>query len=261
MKVIISHDVDHLSFTEHSRDLFIPKYIVRAKIEWLTGKISFREMTSRIFRIFTNRFHNLPELMEFDARMGVPSTFFIGFNRGRGLVYSQEKAELWLKKIQDQGFQTGVHGNAGADPENIRRERIKYLSAGGLDTAGIRMHYLHLEEDTLINMANAGYTFDSSVYAMRPPYAVGSLQEYPVQIMDTYEIEAGKPYQKHNLEQAKESTEKRIREALNQNLPYLVIIFHDCYFSDTFSTWKAWYIWLIEYVKEQGMEFVPFRDA
>lgn len=261
MKVIITHDVDHLSFTEHFRDLFIPKYIIRAKIEWLTGKISFREMTSRIFRIFSNRFHNLPELMEFDSQLGVPSTFFIGFNRGRGLVYSQQKAVHWLKKIQQQGFHTGVHGNSGADPVNIQSERQKYRLAGGSDTAGIRMHYLHLEEDTLINMSNAGYTFDSSVYAMRPPYMVGSLRVFPVQIMDTYEIEAGRSFQKHTLAQAKESTKMRIREALALNLPYLVVIFHDCYFTDNFSTWKEWYVWLIGYLKEQGMEFVPFRDV
>ncbi len=259
MKVIISHDIDHLTFTEHWRDLFIPKYIVRAKIEWLSGKITFREMTSRILHIFSNRLHNLPELMEFDAGMGVPSTFFIGFNKGRGLVYSERKAAQWLQQIQQQGFNTGVHGNSGADFEAIQTERQKYLRAGGKKDAGIRMHYLNLQENTLINMAKAGYTYDSSVFAMRPSYTVGSLREFPVQIMDTYEIEAGRPFQKHNLAQAMESTKNRIREALDQNLPYLVIIFHDCYFSDTFSTWKAWYIWLIGYVKEQGLEFTSFE--
>lgn len=261
MKVIISHDVDHLTFAEHFRDLFIPKYILRALIECLVGKISFREMTSRIVRIFSNRLHNLPELMEFDARMGVPSTFFIGFTQGKGLMYPEAKAGYWLQRIQQQGFRTGVHGNAGADLAAIRNERRKYLKAGGSEEGGIRMHYLHLEEDTLNNLALAGYSYDSTVYGMLPPYAIGQLQEFPFQIMDTYEIEAGKSFQKHHLDQAIASTKRRIQEAISSDLPYLVVIFHDCYFSDTFSTWKAWYIWLIGYLQDQGIQCVPFRHA
>ncbi len=30
MKIIISHDVDHITVLEHNRDLIIPKFIVRS---------------------------------------------------------------------------------------------------------------------------------------------------------------------------------------------------------------------------------------
>ena len=39
MKVIISHDIDHITAREHLTDTIIPKFIIRNKIELLTGKI------------------------------------------------------------------------------------------------------------------------------------------------------------------------------------------------------------------------------
>jgi len=45
MKVIVSHDIDHISVTEHLlKDLIIPKHIVRSHLEWMTGKLAFRKL-------------------------------------------------------------------------------------------------------------------------------------------------------------------------------------------------------------------------
>ena len=78
MKVIISHDVDHIKVWEHKRDLIIPKFIARSFIEFVLGYISFFELKNRGKSIIENRWQNLEELLQFDKENDVPSTFFIG---------------------------------------------------------------------------------------------------------------------------------------------------------------------------------------
>ena len=48
MKVIISHDVDHITVSEHKRDLVIPKFLVRNIIELTIGTITSKEFFLRL---------------------------------------------------------------------------------------------------------------------------------------------------------------------------------------------------------------------
>ena len=48
MKVIVSHDIDHLTVSEHLfKDAIVPKYYIRSYIELLSGKISLAELFNR----------------------------------------------------------------------------------------------------------------------------------------------------------------------------------------------------------------------
>ena len=59
MKAIISHDIDHLTVWEHTTDLILPKFVVRANIELVMGKISIGEYMLRIGDFFKNKWqHN-----------------------------------------------------------------------------------------------------------------------------------------------------------------------------------------------------------
>lgn len=261
MKIIISHDIDHLTFSEHWRDFFIVNYIVRAKIEWLCRKISFHELLLRIMRIFSNRIHNLEELLQFDSENKIPSTFFIGVCKGKKLSYSRKNAAKWVRIINEKGFYTGVHGNSALDTFGIRKERCVFMAMDGPHEAGIRMHYLHLKEDTLSLLAGAAYPFDSSETGFRAPYLIGSMWEFPLQLMDTFEIEAGKAWQRRSLEEAKSNTLKQIELAESLNLPYLTVVFHDCYYAASFMTWKCWYEWLIHYLRHKNYPFISFQEA
>ncbi|MEI6021928.1 MAG: hypothetical protein WCR21_12435, partial [Bacteroidota bacterium] len=74
-------------------------------------------------------------------------------------------------------------------------------------------------------------------------------------------IENYKKWQSLDLKQAKENTIKLIDKAHEQDLPYLGIDFHDRYFSHAFKTWLDWYMWLVDYLKTNKIDFVNFKMA
>ena len=164
MKVIISHDVDHIKVWEHKRDLIIPKFIARSFIEFVLGYISFFELKNRGKSIIENRWQNLEELLQFDKENDVPSTFFIGVNNGVGLSYSLKNAKLWIKIIQQKGFDVGVHGIAFDDYIVIEKEYELFKDILKSNNFGIRMHYIRSTSKTLDFLNRAGYLFDSSLY-------------------------------------------------------------------------------------------------
>jgi hypothetical protein len=150
MKIIISHDVDHITVSEHFRDSIIPKFIIRSKIEFLTGKISFKQYFLRFKHLLQNKWQNINELMEFNLQNNIPATFFIGVNNGLGLNYSLKLSEKWIKKIIEKGFDCGVHGIAFQNQADIDIEYKIFREISGLDKFGIRMHYLRMDTNTQV---------------------------------------------------------------------------------------------------------------
>ena len=262
MKVIVSHDIDHISVTEHlSKDLIIPKHIVRSHLEWMNGKISFQELMYRFQDLIKNKFNNVSELIAFNADQSVNGTFFIGVENGIGLSYSIVQAQAIVNILKEKNCSIQAHGINYDSQEAIQQERTKFESAFQLSAKGIRMHYVRKDITTLTKIANAGYSFDSTVFDFANPYKVGEMWEFPFQIMDGWIIENGKKWQSVDLEKAKEKTLKLIDEAYEKNINYLGIDFHDRYFSNAFYTWMNWYTWLVEYLKANKVECVNFDTA
>jgi hypothetical protein len=262
MKAIVSHDIDHLTLSEHYfKDLIVPKYFVRSKIEWLTGKISFSELMLRFADIFKNQWQYIEELHAFNTLNKVPTSYFIGVNQGLGLSYSLAKSTYWINKMQTLGCEVGVHGIAFESLEKITTEFNLFKALSNKEKFGTRMHYIRKNEQTFTNMAKAGYTHDSSEMGFKAPYKIGSMWEFPFQIMDGYIIEKPKQWQSKNLKTSCDATKKIIDQVVDLNLPYLGIDFHDRYFSKSHQTWKDWYIWLIEYLVENKISFVNFEQA
>ena len=261
MKAIISHDIDHLTVWEHTSDLILPKFIVRAHIELLMGKISIIEYGHRINDFFKNKWQQIDEIINFNTMMGVPSSFFIGVNNGLGLSYPIEKAAYWIDKLVKQNIEIGVHGIAYDTFERVQREYDLFKNFSSLSTFGMRMHYVRKNENTLNYIQKSGYYYDSTEHAFKNPYKIGNMWEFPFQIMDGWVIDKDKRWQSQNLDQAKNNTLLLIDRAHVENITYLGIIFHDRYFCNSFKTWKNWYIWLIDYLKNNKIEFVNFKQA
>jgi hypothetical protein len=262
MKAIISHDIDHLTITEHLlRDTIVPKFMARIHIELLSGKISFREYILRWTELFKNKWQNIDELITYNNVKHVPSSFFIGVNKGIGLNYSNEAALVWIRQILHRGGELGTHGINFDSLASVKREHDLFLKLSGLKSAGIRMHYVRKDENTLNNFSEAGYTYDSTVHAFRDPYKIGNMWEFPFQIMDGWIIENGKSWQSVNLQQAKDETKRQIEKAQKANLKYLGIDFHDRYFHHSFKTWIEWYMWTVDYLIESKIQFVNFKTA
>lgn len=261
MNVIVSHDVDHLTVWEHKNDLIVPKYLIRNFIELISGYISISEVISRFKDIIKNKWQNIEELMKFDKANNIPSTFFVGVSNGIGLKYSLNNADIWIKRILQEGFHVGVHGIAFDDYDAIKKECSTFRTISGLNQFGIRMHYLRNHENTLVFLNKAGYMFDTTLYKVINPFKVGNMWEFPINIMDVHIICKNSRWQNLNLNQSKETTKRLIQEAFDKGIDYFTILFHDMYFSESFITWKEWYIWLIEYLKINGFKMKSYKEA
>jgi hypothetical protein len=219
------------------------------------------EVKARLQDIVENKMQNIEELMSFDQGSGVPSTFLVGVTTGRYMAYSKKAAEYWIERIKNEGFDVGVHGIAFDNLKRIEEEFKCFERLSNLDTFGIRMHYLKMSENTLTFLDKTGYLFDSSSYELKNPYKVGKLWEFPLHIMDGYILCNEKSWQNKNLKQAQQATMDRINLAVKNGIKYFTILFHDSYFSDSFKSWRDWYIWTVTYLKKQRMEFISFRKA
>ena len=186
MKLIVSHDVDHITAWEHKRDLILPKFVVRNFIEYELGYISGSEVRKRLRSILHNKWQNLDELMVFDRAHGVPSTFFLAVNNGKGLSYSVDAAGFWVRRILKKGFGVGLHGIGYKNLSSIKSEYETFKRLSGLKKFGIRMHYLMNSKETIKFFNQVEYLFDSTLYEMRNPYKIGNLWEFPLHIMDGY---------------------------------------------------------------------------
>ncbi|HRD40803.1 MAG TPA: hypothetical protein PLC65_19395 [Bacteroidia bacterium] len=262
MKAIISHDIDHITVSEHLlRDMIVPKFMVRTNIELALGKIGWQEYFLRWNDFLKNKWQNIDELISFNKTKNIPSTFFIGVDKGIGLNYSNSAAAVWVKRIIEQGATVGIHGICFQSLEKVKNEKQCFEKAFNIKPKGMRMHYVKRNENTLNYFNEAGYLFDTTVHSFENPYKVGTMWEFPFQIMDGWIIENGKKWQSRNLEECKEATKKSIDKAFENNLNYIGIDFHDRYFSQSFKTWMNWYIWLCDYLIENKIAFTSFENA
>ncbi|MCE3228420.1 MAG: hypothetical protein K0S32_2971 [Bacteroidetes bacterium] len=262
MKAIISHDIDHIKVSEHLfRDVIVPKYMARMHVELVSGKISPREYILRWSDFFKNKWQNIDELITFNNINNVPSSFFVAVNKGIGLNYTNDSALIWIEQMQSRNCEIGIHGIEFNDPVLIKREHDLFASLTKLNNFGIRMHYVRNTKETFQLLASSGYKYDSTEHSFKNPYKIDGMWEFPFQIMDGWIIENGKSWQSVNLEQAKESTRRIIDKADKENLKYLGVDFHDRYFSHSYKTWLNWYMWLVEYLKQNKIEFINYNNA
>lgn len=262
MKAIISHDIDHITVWEHLfKDTIIPKYMARMHVELLSGKISLREYTLRWSDFFKNKWQNVDELITFNNISGIPSSFFVAVNKGVGLNYSNTSAMLWIEQMQSRRCEIALHGIEFDNEELMRKEFELFKQITGQQQFGIRMHYVRNTGKTYQLLAKSGYRYDSTEHAFKNPYKIADMWEFPFQIMDGWIIENYKSWQSLNLEQAKTNTIKLIDKAQQNNLRYLGIDFHDRYFSHSFKTWLDWYMWLVDYLRANKIEFINFNGA
>lgn len=262
MKIIISHDVDHIDVMEHIfTDLIVEKFWVRSLLELLSGKIRFNTFINRLVYPFQIRYHRIQEVMIKDKQYHIPSTFFFGMKKGLGMSYGSEKAVSLISEVKNSGFSVGVHG---IEYKEIPLMLEEYNLFGGISNEnkfGIRMHYVRYDKNTFEKLSDCGYYFDTSEFdkeqkIFKKPYKVNSMWEFPLHIMDGYALKEG------DLEYGKIRTEKIIKQCRDNGLPYCVILFHDSYYNEKcYPVEKKWYDWLLDYLKNFGYEFISYEEA
>ncbi len=275
MKIIISHDVDHITVLEHKKDLIIPKFIVRNTIDFIINNISTKEYIKRYNDLnpIKNKWNNLEELMLFDKRNAIPSTFFVAVNKGRGLSYSIEDSRFWIKRIIENGFNVELHGISFNSQDKIVQEyKIFKEILNKKRKIGIRIHDIapvgrkgiHLGKKFLDYISDSEYMYDSSFFAENVPhhFKYKSIYEFPIHIMDGNLISNGGIFERYNsLNEIINETKNILDKAIKTNTEYFVILFHDRYFNESYKLLYEWYLWLIYYLKNNNFEFTTFDDA
>lgn len=261
MQVILSHDVDHITVWEHWKDPIIPKFLVRAQLELLLGKITWTEVCERYADLFRNRWERIEEVMDFLEKLDIRSCFFFGMANGKGLSYPLHHAEKHVPRVLTRGFEAGVHGIAFADEAAMAEEYRRFAEISGRDDFGIRMHYLRRDDTTFRKLGALGYRFDATLHEARDPYRLHGLWEFPLLIMDSWAMDGDARYQARDLDAAKEYALGMIEEAEIAGLEYVSILFHDCYFRPAYATWKAWYEWLVLHLIDRGCRFITYAQA
>lgn len=260
MKIIISHDVDHLTTLEHAFDLYFPKFAVLSLLQLIKGGIGLEKISKRVNKVLSNRWHNIIELTDFELKYKVPSTFFFGMANNLGLAYSKEAAKPWIKYVLDRGFDAGVHGIAYENYDEIVREHKAFKEISGLNEFGIRMHYLVRNNETLNLLERAGYSFDSTLYSNEDSKKIGRMWEFPLHLMDCHLYYVSR-YCFRDLKTIKTQTQDTIKRLSGMGRQYCCILLHDIYFCDGFEILKEWYIWLIKYLHQEQMELISYNAA
>ena len=260
MKIIISHDVDHLFRNDHYKDLIYPKLWVRSTIELLKKEYGVTEWFYRMLSPFNKVRNRIDDIMKYDGEKGIPSTFFFGMKNGLGMSYSIDRAKDVIHHVEIEGFDVGVHGISYSNVNEMLEEYEMFAQIIGHKDFGIRMHYVRFDKNTFNFLDKCGYKFDTTCFdksnrdnCLIKPYKVGKMWEFPLNIMDGY--------LPPKLEQKKIETKRLISKAAQLGLPYLTILFHDYQFCKGFETEKKWYIWTINYLISEGYKFISYKDA
>lgn len=254
MKIIVSHDVDHLYITEHFTDTFLPGSILRTAKSLFRSSISLKEAMQR----YSFKVNRVKELHAFNKMHGVKETFFFGMRNGLNLSYNYTKAYPLIQYLLQEEVLVGLHGQ-GFNSHDLLKEEMqrisKVLPAGY--PLGIRNHYLRQDEHTQNIMSQLGFRYDSTDYFLEAPRKIGAMWEVPISVMDAGFIS----HYSNNMDLLKERTAEKINEALTKDLPYFVINFHDIFFNEGYPDFYKWYKWLIPFLAEREMEFVNFSEA
>jgi len=261
MKVIVSHDVDHLYLTEHLFDGILLKYGFRAVMEWMNGVLPSKEFIVRLGDLFNKQWHHVDELMDFDDANGIPSTFFFGVRKGLGLNYSIEEVRPIIERVVSRGFEVGLHGMEYQDEIRMRDEFRKFERLAGNTDFGVRMHYLRKDDDTLKKLSDLGYGFDSTEFNVKSPYLIENMWEFPLHIMDTQEFYGGKKWQSEKIEDIIVKTQIQLEKIQNIGIEYLTLLFHDRYFCSSHQQYKQWYQTIVEFLKDKGHSFLSYQEA
>lgn len=261
MKVIVSHDVDSLYVSDHFKDLIIPKFYIRSIISFLKGRMSIKNFAKSMLYIFNKRLHHIPEIIEIDKEYNIPSIFFFGMRNGLGMSYSQKKAKVWIQYIINKGFDVGVHGIEFEDYDLMKKEYDDFSKLSGLNSFGIRNHYVRYNDETFKKQSEIGYLFDSSYFnknkiELKGPYKVGDMWEFPLYIMEVY------LNNKHiTLAEAKKQTINIMKEAEDKGIKYFTFLFHDNHFCDKYPFYFEYYKWFVEYCRYNNVKFISYREA
>ncbi len=257
MDIIVSHDVDHISWREHFLDTFIPGLIYRSFVELASGAIDVKSFFKRLD--IRRPLNNLDSLDCYLTNYNIPSTFFFGMRKGLNLSYNFQSAVGIIKKLQAKGYSIALHGMNHQILNLMEEEKLRLETICDNSIIGIRNHYLRQSQYTYDNLYRLGYSYISNEMGVKSPHRViENLWSFPISIMD---VDMLREVKCHSFGDFKQYTMAKIEQAQTGQLPYFVINFHDVYYCDGYPHLRSWFDWIIQHFYSQGYRFVSFEQA
>lgn len=218
----LTHDVDHPSLRHHRFDHTLAGFLYRATLgslaRMLRGRLGWRGVMRNWWAAARAPLVQLgvvaDEWLGFTRYVGLErgfaSTFFVIPSRGvpgqtptgpaplrRASSYGASDITAEIEQLRAAGCEIGLHGiDAWLDAGSARNEAAAVQRAGG-SGAGVRMHWLYFEPQSLERLEAAGFDYDTTVgfnetvgfragtgQAYRP-LQVKHLLELPLLVMDT----------------------------------------------------------------------------
>ncbi len=219
----LTHDVDHVGIRNHKFDHTMFGFLYRATIGSLigfcTGRRSVRHLAANwmaafslpfvycgLVRDFWNQFDRYIEIEK-----GLTSTFFVIPKRDdsgrsadghapskRAVRYDAAGIADQIKGLLAARREIGLHGiDAWRDANKAREELEAIRQVTGAAEVGVRMHWLFFDEQSVVTLEQAGFSYDSTVgYNETVGYRAGTSQAYkplevermlelPMHVMDT----------------------------------------------------------------------------
>jgi hypothetical protein len=219
----LTHDIDHPVLRNHWCDHTMFGFLYRATAGTLLnvcrGRRPVRSLWKNLRAACLLPFVHLGRVKDFWAEFdryleieaGHGSTFFVIPRRNypgrstngpcspiRACRYDIEQLLPQLRRIASAGGEVGVHGlDAWLDVDAGCQERERVSQAIGVSGLGVRMHWLHFDENSPAILDRAGFNYDATVgYNETVGYRAGTLQVYrplavtnllelPLHVMDT----------------------------------------------------------------------------
>jgi hypothetical protein len=219
----LTHDIDFLGLRRHVLDRTLAGFLARATtgslLDLLRGRRSLRQVLRNWAAVLSlplvhaglvrdpwRPFEQYP-----DVERELRSTYFVVPFRGRpgralagtadrrrAVGYDAREARLALRALHARGFEVALHGvDAWTDVPTGRAEREVIAEIVGGDVAGVRMHWLYLDDGSFAKLDAAGFAYDATVgyndavgfragtaQAFRP-LSARNLLELPLHIQDT----------------------------------------------------------------------------
>lgn len=251
MKIIVSHDVDHLRAKEHLLDRYWPGMLVKSLCALA------QQEDARITRRFRLRLENLQDLRAYNRANGISETYFFATRKGLSLSYSHKAVGPFASWLRREGVEIGLHGQSPDSLQALMEEKERLSAVGAGVPRGIRNHYLRKTSRSLGIMGAAGFTYDSTYMQLTRPFKQDGIWEIPISIMDVTVLS---PTYNDSVK-VWDRTLHIIHEAEKRRIPYFVINFHDVYFCDGWRNHRDWYERLIQFFSDGRYPFSGFLAA
>jgi hypothetical protein len=282
----LTHDIDHPLLRNHWGDHtmfgFLYRSTIGALLNFCQGRKPFRNLWRNLeaacllplvrFGLAKDFWAEFDRYTQIEA--GHASTFFVipqknypgrtsnGFcSSVRACRYHIEQLLPQLRRIALAGSEVGLHGlDAWLDFDAACGERERISRTIGSSTLGVRMHWLHFDENSPSLLDRAGFSYDTTVgYNETVGYRVGTLQAYrplgvdnllelPLHVMDTalfYPV---------CLDLTEEDAERIVRKLIDDAQKIggaLTIDWHDRSIAPE-RLWDNFYLQLLEDLKARG---------